>query len=141
MKLKHIFIVIFLFLSTALYSQEYFTLSGVITNAQTGKTLDGIDIVVKNQLTGTISNYKGAYILYLNKGTYDVSYSATGYKAQKIEVKLNDDQVQMVELTPKSKLSTKTKKLKRRLIPLKPANDKILSANNRQKIDTIEKTK
>ena len=130
MKLKHIFIIIALIVSCNAFSQEYVTLSGTITNVSTGKALNGIDIVVKDKITGTVSNYKGAYILYLDKGSYEISFSAPGYIAEDIKVELNDDQVQMVELTPKGKQEKKYRKLNRKINSPKSANKEILSANN-----------
>lgn len=130
MKLKHCFIVLFLFLTNAIYSQGYFTLSGVITNAQTGQTLEGVDIVIKDELTGTISNYKGAYILYLNKGSYSINFSSSDFKTEKLDLILTDNQVKMVALTPKGKLITKAKKSSKKPILLKPSENEIVSANS-----------
>lgn len=87
-------------------SQSYYTLSGVIADAQSGQLLKGIDVVVKDKTTGTISDYKGSYILYLDSGEYEISYSASGYKKEELKVDLDHDFVQAVELQPNRKTSS-----------------------------------
>lgn len=103
MKHKLFFILLTLVIPLGTFSQNFYTLSGTITDSQTGKELAGIDIVVENTTTGTISNYKGLYSLYLDKGDYQITYSGIGYKNHIVSVSLNTDQVQMVELLPKQK--------------------------------------
>ena len=103
-QLKFIFCLLFAFPLGA-FSQNYYTISGIITDAQNGKLLEGINVVVENKSTGTLSNYKGAYLLYLDKGQYEISYSANGYKQTEVKVDLTSDFVQMVELTPKKRIS------------------------------------
>lgn len=139
MKTKHIVIALFLLLTTKLFSQEYLTISGVITNVQNGNALNDIDVVVKDQLTGTISNNKGAYILYLNQGSYELYFSAKGYKTEQIKVELTENLVQMVELTPKNNFTSSTKKLNRKVFPLRSKGNDVLSANHSPKSDTLIK--
>ena len=103
MKHKHFFIFIILLIPLGTFSQNFHTLSGYIVDSKTGNKLDGIDIVVEHKSTGTISNYDGLYSLYLDKGTYKITYSGKGYKKEEITVKLNTDQVQLIELSPKIK--------------------------------------
>ena len=113
------------------FSQSYYTISGIVTDAQSGDHLNGIDIVVKDKETGTVSDYKGAYILYLDRGEYEISYSANGYQKEELKVNLHDDFVQMIELKPKNntthnKLLTKLQLLKNN------KNQEVLSDNSEQ---------
>jgi hypothetical protein len=63
-------IVLFLFLVKA-YSQEKYTISGIISDAETGETMIGATISVKElPATGTITNAYGYYSLTIPKGEY-----------------------------------------------------------------------
>ena len=116
MKRIQLIIILLIIIPLSGFSQNYLTLSGIITDAQNGKSLDGIDVVVKDKSTGTITDTKGAYILYLNPGQYQITYLANGYKKAEVNVDLNDDFVQMVELTPKKKENRLKKIMKRQLL-------------------------
>lgn len=91
--MKHFRLLILLILLTPLYglSQNMYTVSGYLTDSYTEKALDGINISVLNNDTGTITDYTGFYILYLTSGKYKISYSAKGYVAVVYEVNLNKD--------------------------------------------------
>lgn len=94
--------------------QNLFTLSGIISDSLSGETLKNIDIVIEKVKTGTISNEKGAYILYLDKGKYNVTYSAPGYQKQQICVELSRNEVRLIELIPKIAIDKKTMQYKLR---------------------------
>lgn len=89
------------------FTQDYYTLSGVVTDSISTKTLEGIDITVKNLKTGTLSLYDGSYILYLNKGKYEIVFSAKGYENKVIKIDLEEDQTLTVELVPEESRSIK----------------------------------
>ena len=61
------------------YSQEKYTLSGSIFEAEGQETLIGTNILILDLKTGTISNEYGFYSITLNKGTYQVTISTIGY--------------------------------------------------------------
>lgn len=130
MRRVQIFILFFILIPFGAFSQGYFTLSGIVTDGLNGKLLDGIDIVVQEKATGTITNYKGAYILYLDRGAYEVSFSANGYKQAKLKVDLSNDFVQMVELTPKKQANT-VKLFKKIKLMHSRKNPDILSDNTK----------
>lgn len=130
--MKRINLLIFVILLIPLFGsgQDFFTLSGIISDSISGKQLENIDIVVENSLTGTISNYCGAYILYLPKGNYKVKYSANGYIKQTININLNYDQVRMVEMAPKSKILKNKDLINKRLAFLKKKQPDVLLSEN-----------
>lgn len=62
------------------------TITGQVTDAETGETLIGANIVVVGTSTGTITDFDGNYELSLPDG-YDVlSFSYTGYATQELKV-------------------------------------------------------
>jgi len=107
MKWKHPFIFLFLLSSISAISQDKFTLSGVITDSESGKALTGVNIFVQNKNTGTISNQTGSYLLYLEKGKYNIAISGKGYFEEEFDVDLNENLVQKIKLVP---MITKEKK-------------------------------
>lgn len=128
MKLKHLFIVLALLISGSVFSQNQFTLSGIVSDSVSGETLKGIDIFVKDRLTGTISNYRGAYLLYLNEGEYEISFSGNGYVKEVISIQLHDDLSQSVALKP-----AKSKSQKRLFSNKRSEQEKLISANENKK--------
>lgn len=128
MKRIQLIICLILMIPLGAFSQSYITLSGVVSDAYSGKLLDGIDVVVKDKSTGTISDYKGNYILYLNPGKYEISYSASGYQIEELKVDLNNDFVQFIELQP-SKKNFQYKGFKKIQLLKKRKNQEMLSDN------------
>lgn len=73
--------IVLLILSTNVFSQEKFTLSGNIKDASNGEDLIGVTIFVKELPgVGTVTNVYGFYSLTLPKGNYTIQYSYVGYK-------------------------------------------------------------
>ena len=73
------------------YSQEKYTLSGSIFEAEGQETLIGTNILILDLQTGTISNEYGFYSITLNKGTYQVTISTIGYTTLKETITLDRD--------------------------------------------------
>lgn len=74
-------LIVILILSTNVFSQEKFTLSGNIKDASNGEDLIGVTIFVKELPgVGTVTNVYGFYSLTLPKGNYTIQYSYVGYK-------------------------------------------------------------
>ncbi len=87
-----------LLVSILLYTVEGFaqkqnyTLSGNVKDENTGESLIGAVISVKQPKgTGTYSNEYGFYSLTLKKGTYDVIVSYIGYISDTLTVELNQN--------------------------------------------------
>lgn len=82
------FLAIFL-LSAYAFSQQKYTLSGTITEAAGNETLIGVNIIVSELNTGTITNEYGFYSITLPQGTYQVQISYLGYQAVIKTIELN----------------------------------------------------
>ncbi len=66
------------------FSQDNFTLSGIISEEKSNETLIGVNILIPELNTGTITNEYGFYSITLPKGNYKVIISYLGY-ADKVE--------------------------------------------------------
>ncbi|MDA3927503.1 MAG: carboxypeptidase-like regulatory domain-containing protein [Prolixibacteraceae bacterium] len=116
MKTRNLIIVLFLILFKTGFAFQPVSISGIITDANNGKAIDDINIVVEEKETGTISTYTGSYLLYLEKGTYAISFTGKGYQEKEITVDLSNNKELMVELTPKrSKNKNEIKKVKKKI--------------------------
>lgn len=83
-----------------MYSQEKFTLSGVISEAASGETLIGVNVLIPELSNGTATNQYGFYSITLPAGTYDVFYSNLGFKTEKISIDLTENKTQNFSLLP-----------------------------------------
>lgn len=75
-----LFLFIFLFFSSLIFSQEKYTLSGSITEASSNETLIGVTISVPELQTGVVTNEYGFYSLTLPKGDYKIQVSYLGFQ-------------------------------------------------------------
>lgn len=92
-------IILLLMLGCALASaQQKFTLSGIVTETATGETLIGVNVIISELRTGTITNEYGFYSITLPEGDYEVVYSSLGFTAKKTVVTLKENIVQNIEL-------------------------------------------
>lgn len=67
------------------------TVSGVISDSDSGDQLNGATVIVKESPTvGTITNAEGVYKLSLKAGTYTLQVSYFGYQNAEVEVRLTD---------------------------------------------------
>tara|TARA_R110000851_G_scaffold333543_1_gene515655 strand:+ start:8480 stop:10846 length:2367 start_codon:yes stop_codon:yes gene_type:complete len=99
MQLKKLFTFLF-FLGTALaFSQEKFTISGTISEAETGETLIGVNVIIPSLQTGTVTNQYGYYSITLPKGEYEIVYSSIGFAAQKVQISLSENVKKDLALT------------------------------------------
>ncbi|WP_291101376.1 MULTISPECIES: TonB-dependent receptor [unclassified Flavobacterium] len=72
------------------FSQEKFTLSGTVTDANSNETLIGVNVTIPELKTGVPTNEYGFYSLTLPKGIYKVRTTSLGY--QNIEETINLNQ-------------------------------------------------
>ena len=83
---KKILLVIFLFFAVYSFGQSI-TVKGVITDESTGDPLPGVNIVLKNTIIGTQTDFDGKYVLTnVTKGSVIV-YSFIGYQSKEVIVK------------------------------------------------------
>ncbi len=101
--MRHFLIIVLLLASsfTASMAQEV-TLSGRITDAETGEELIGANLYVQELKTGAVTNVYGFYSFTLPKGTYHITYSYVGYEERDTTLKLNADMSINIELKEES---------------------------------------
>ncbi|MBG6111438.1 hypothetical protein IWX84_002324 [Flavobacterium sp. CG_9.10] len=87
---KNIVFFILLLSSLTSFSQDKFTISGTIMDANSNETLIGVNIVIPQLKTGVTTNEYGFYSLTIPKGEYTVQISYLGY--QTIEENINVNQ-------------------------------------------------
>lgn len=110
MKTQFLLTLFFLVLFKLGFGFQPVSLSGVVSNADNGKGISDISIVVEEIKTGTITNQTGDYLLYLKEGNYKISFDGKGFQKKEVKVELIDDKELKIELTPESKPQSKGKK-------------------------------
>lgn len=80
-----------------LNAQKY-TLSGLVKDGNSGESLIGVNVIVKNTNTGVVSNAYGFYSLSLPAGDYDVRVSYVGYRNLDTLINLNSNLKFNIEL-------------------------------------------
>jgi hypothetical protein len=107
MKTQLLIVMLILF-TTEAFSQGMINFSGIVRDSHTGKTLEDINVFVTEKNTGTITNFSGAFFIFLSEGIYNVSFTGNGYKPEKITVDLRDDKISEIELTPTNEIKKKS---------------------------------
>ena len=79
------FLVIFGFVSTAMYGQGI-TVSGTVTDEEAGIPLPGVTILVKGTTTGAASDFDGNYTLNVENANATLVFSYVGYITQEIKL-------------------------------------------------------
>jgi hypothetical protein len=103
--LKKITLLLFcVWISSNLFAQEKFTLSGNITDGKTGEELIGATVVIEELSTGASANVYGFYSISLPKGKYNVRYNFLGYESFRTEINLDKNIKKNVELFPSQKM-------------------------------------
>ncbi len=103
-------LILFVFLfSISLFSQQKYTLSGVITEATSNETLIGVTIAIPELRTGVTTNEYGFYSLTLPEGEYTLQISYLGFqdilqpvnfnRNQKINFQMVEEAEQLEEVT------------------------------------------
>lgn len=87
-----VLIIVLLFLSISLYSQNKTTISGFIYDNSTGEVLIGATLFEKNTKTGAVSNEYGFYSLSLQASdSIEIVISYLGYKQLNIKIPGNNN--------------------------------------------------
>ena len=81
----------FLLSPFCLLAQEKFTLSGTINDNSSNETLIGVNIIIPELQTGTVTNEYGFYSITLPSGTYDIQIRYLGYKSISETLVLTND--------------------------------------------------
>ena len=93
---------ILLCFSEMVFAQEKFTISGTVTDAETGETLVGASVFEKETKIGAMANTSGFYSLILTKGIHTITYAFVGYEKIEEDIDLNANITRNVKLSPSS---------------------------------------
>ena len=85
-----------------LQAQNRHTLSGVVTDAETGEDLVGATVYISETSLGSASNSYGFYSLTVPDGRQEVVCSYIGYEEYRRELNLKEDIVLNIRLVPAS---------------------------------------
>ncbi len=97
--MKNILCLLCIFLSTLAFSQEKYTLSGVISEASSGETLLNVNVTIPSLQTGTITNEYGFYSITLPEGTYEVYFTNVGFTTVQKTIILTSNTTTSISLT------------------------------------------
>ncbi len=102
MRTKFLVVVfISLFLTT---KAQKFTITGYVSDANTGESLIGASVYVKNPLRGTTTNAYGFYSITLDKGNYTLHCDFLGYSEFSDEIVLEKNLTKNIKLLPSAYL-------------------------------------
>ncbi|HLR26437.1 MAG TPA: TonB-dependent receptor [Fodinibius sp.] len=73
-------------ITTASYAQNDYKVSGVVTDASSGETIPGVNILVKGTTTGTATDAEGTYSLTVPSSKDTLLVSSIGYADQTIPI-------------------------------------------------------
>ncbi len=86
-------------------SEEMITISGYLTDGQSGETLISTNVFLYDKSAGTTTNEYGFYSLTVPKGTQRIYYSYLGYDVDIKEISLTRDTTISVEMKPSALLN------------------------------------
>lgn len=101
MKTTHTLIVLLLLATTPLFASQKLVVSGIVKDQTSGKSLNGVNVFVEKQTLGTVTDDRGMFTLYLDKGSYELVISGIGYNELTTSLELNNDIEKEVRLSPK----------------------------------------
>jgi TonB-dependent starch-binding outer membrane protein SusC len=81
---KLLLVLAVLALSNFAYAQR--TVTGTVTDAQTGETLIGANVLVIGTSSGTITDFDGNYSINVPAGSTTLEFSYTGYSTERVEI-------------------------------------------------------
>lgn len=89
MNKRTILTILILTINFVLFSQEKFTLSGIISDAKSNETLIGVSVYVKEANASVLTNEYGFYSITLPKGNYNISIDYSGFISIDEKISLN----------------------------------------------------
>jgi len=92
--MKKIFTILFVLLLTIIEINAQTTVYGVVTDASTGETLIGANILFKEGIGG-ITDFDGKFSFQVANGEYDVKISYVGYKPLERKITANGKAIQL----------------------------------------------
>ncbi|MEM6721511.1 MAG: TonB-dependent receptor [Bacteroidota bacterium] len=100
--MKNSLVCLCLLMTTFLFAQEKFSVSGTIKDKKNGETLFGATVYLKGTTNGAVTNEYGFYSLTAPAGNYTLVVSFLGYEDVTQEIILNVDQTLNFEITEAS---------------------------------------
>ena len=85
---------------TTLATAQKFSISGIITDEETGESMISANVYEKNSLSGTVSNNYGFFSINLPQGKVTIICSYIGYQSQEISFVLKSDTTIQFQLDP-----------------------------------------
>jgi outer membrane cobalamin receptor len=82
------------------FGQQSYTVSGKITDKETGEDLIGASVLVAELVKGVATNSYGFYSLSLPAGKYTIRYSYMGYENAEQKLDLNKNLIINIEISP-----------------------------------------
>jgi hypothetical protein len=86
--LKKLICLTTLFCGLTFFAQDKYTISGTVSEATTGETLIGVNVLLPELQTGTITNQYGFYSITLPQGNYELYFSNIGFQTEVVSISL-----------------------------------------------------
>jgi len=100
---KGFFFTVTFFIALVSFAQKKYTISGTVTDAKTGETLLGANIILlENHSIGVLSNSYGFYSITAPENTYTLVASFTGYANDSVKISLTKDRMLPLALMPET---------------------------------------
>ncbi len=97
--MKQVLFIIFSIVQISMFAQEKVTLSGIITDANSGETLFGVNIYMESDPTiGATTNEYGFYSITLLKGEHTIIVSFITYNSISAQLELADNMAKNFEM-------------------------------------------
>jgi outer membrane cobalamin receptor len=96
--MRSVFIIIFIINTFCVFSQKSVTISGTITDLQSGEQLAGASVYDSISNKGALSNAYGFYSLTLKSGSFLLRYATLGYKSEHLRIKIVRDTVVNIKM-------------------------------------------
>ena len=100
--MRKILFIFLLFISTYSAIGQKYTISGYVKDSESGESLIGASVFMKETLQGSTSNTYGFYSLTVEGGKYNLNVSFMGYKKYILPINLNKNISLNIDLEPKA---------------------------------------
>ncbi|MFC2114339.1 TonB-dependent receptor domain-containing protein [Bacteroidota bacterium] len=97
---KHVVLLLLLLSILTSQAQKKYTISGYISDSETGEKLIGANVYDKSRFIGTTSNTYGFFSITLPADTYSIVFSYLGYGAEIKRLNLNKNLTLSIKLVP-----------------------------------------
>ena len=98
-KIFNVLLFISFFCFSSAKAQEKYTISGIITDSHSNETLIGVNIIVPELKTGTITNEYGFYSITLPEGSYNILISYLGFNTISESIDLSENKILNYQLS------------------------------------------